>query len=588
MADALTLKISDEIDSANTSPFVSKQWLSILDENSTNYASSQVTISTSQFSNSSKYMNYSEAYLQVPLLLTLSTDAVDNFLPVAAATDAGYCMGLKNWSGSIIHSMQVSMSGSTIIQQVGFQSMLNSFKLMTTLSWGDVAKHGSTLGFYPDDASAFVSRPLAGSVDGNGVCTNRNFGTAPTYGSRNSYNSVAGNPGFRERQSYINFDVEGGGALAFAGTYDNFITAETCRSIYKSHIIRKQDAAAGVTPGLFQIAVSATIYLRHLHDYWEKVPLMKSAFYTISLQLNNCTTVCYKSVPLAGAANTNLRVVSVNSSVGGINPLMLASCAAGCGGEAFTTDNAQATVITASLAVGSKCLEPSQLGLAGIMTGSIGNSITLNVPAYVLHPGFEQSFESARIRDIPYSDFMQITVANQVAGGTINALLTNGLVNLKKITIFPVASSASSDNTFLPVGMAPFHSPFDTACTSGNSGIPMGHIGQFQIQVAGANVLSNQHRYTYEHWIQEMGVSGINFGLVDGLCSGLLSKHQWEMAPVYCCDLSRMSAPERTAPKSVQLQGVNLSAYASVDYICFIEFMQTGLRVDCVTGERVG
>ena len=34
-------------------------------------------------------MNYSEAYLQVPLLLTLSTDAVDNFLPVAAATDAG-------------------------------------------------------------------------------------------------------------------------------------------------------------------------------------------------------------------------------------------------------------------------------------------------------------------------------------------------------------------------------------------------------------------------------------------------------------------------------------------------------------------
>ena len=52
--DALAYELASSVDGAITSPFASKQWLSILDENSTNYASSQVTISTSALSNANK------------------------------------------------------------------------------------------------------------------------------------------------------------------------------------------------------------------------------------------------------------------------------------------------------------------------------------------------------------------------------------------------------------------------------------------------------------------------------------------------------------------------------------------------------
>ena len=138
--DDLTFKLSTVVDGAMSSPFASKTWCSILDENSSNYASGQVTISTGALSNNSKYLNYSEAYLQVPLLITVSTDAVGNFAPATPASDASYCIGMKNWYGSIIHSMSVSMNGSVVIQQQPLQSILNSFKLATTMSWNDVEK----------------------------------------------------------------------------------------------------------------------------------------------------------------------------------------------------------------------------------------------------------------------------------------------------------------------------------------------------------------------------------------------------------------------------------------------------------------
>ena len=69
------------------------------------------------------------------------------------------------------------------------------------------------------------------------------------------------------------------------------------------------------------------------------------------------------------------------------------------------------------------------------------------------------------------------------------------------------------------------------------------------------------------------------------MSSGLLSKESWEMCPVFTCDLSRMLPAEKTVPKSVQLLGVNSSAM-TVDYLCFLEFEQTGLRIDILSGAK--
>jgi hypothetical protein len=57
------------------------------------------------------------------LILTATSplDAGANlFLPNTAGTSADYVFGLKNWYGSIIHSMTLDLNGTTIIQQTPY------------------------------------------------------------------------------------------------------------------------------------------------------------------------------------------------------------------------------------------------------------------------------------------------------------------------------------------------------------------------------------------------------------------------------------------------------------------------------------
>ena len=197
----------------------------------------------------------------------------------------------------------------------------------------------------------------------------------------------------------------------------------------------------------------------------------------------------------------------------------------------------------------------------------------------------EQSYLSDPIRSCVYLDHYHFVVPNIGHGSTFNSLLSNGIAHMKRVTIFPVLSTASADSTQLPNGLACTSSPWDPCLTSG-FGSPLLAIGQLQIVVAGANVLANQHRYSYEHWMQEMQGFGVNGGLTDGVCSGLISKQAWEMAPVYSVNLERMLPAEAILPKSISITGVNSSAM-SVDYVCIVEYEQTGLKIDLLSGQKV-
>ena len=136
--DRIAFDLASEVDSAQISPFVAKNWLSVIDDNAGQYASGQVSISTGQFSNSNAFLNYSEAFLQVPMLLTVTTDAVTGFAPATENTAAGYGIGLKNWFGTMIHSLSISYNGTVVVQAQPMQSVINSFRLATSLSYACV------------------------------------------------------------------------------------------------------------------------------------------------------------------------------------------------------------------------------------------------------------------------------------------------------------------------------------------------------------------------------------------------------------------------------------------------------------------
>ena len=176
MCDKLVFDLAQEIE-GSPNIFVKKDWINILDDQNGNYGSNQSIISTSQLSNSNKYMSYREAYLAIPMVMTLISQTLAtsvNFVPATAGTSADYSIGLKNWFGQIVHSLTLDYNGTTIIQQTPYVNMWNSFMLMTSLSYSDIAVNSASLGFYPDDSTTW-SFETAASVNGVGTCNNTNF-----------------------------------------------------------------------------------------------------------------------------------------------------------------------------------------------------------------------------------------------------------------------------------------------------------------------------------------------------------------------------------------------------------------------------
>jgi len=590
--DKVVFDLSQELDSS-PNIFIKKEWINILDQQNGNYQGNQCIIETSALSNSNKFMNYREAYIAMPLLLTLSNTsaATADMAPATAGTSLDYVMGLKNFYGSMIHSFTVDFQGTTIVQQTPFTSMYNCFKLLTTLSWNEVYSFGSQIGFYPDDPLSwtFIDTPSATALDGKGTCVNTNLSTtgqfAPTTGAFNIYSSGAGNIGFLQRQQFINFDLLG---VPVTGTYSALLPETSVKTMWKNYISQKRNANAGTTVGVIQISVMATIYLRHLHSFFDKIPLAKGIFMKLTFNLNNTSCVVSKATNATPAASS-LTVTSVTTAVGGVNPLMIASSRTGCGSVSLNSGTTSTTsTYIASVAVGGRVLDTSQANITGVGTNNLASNVYLYIPAYTFNPIYESVMLSSPIKEIKYKDLYLYQINNVVSGGTINSLLTNGVSGLCEIVIIPFHSSSAGTTNGHPLAdVCPvYQSPFDTAGCGTTS--PLCHINQFQVVVSGQNAIYNTQQHAsieqYNHHLK--GVNAINGNLTEGIGSGLINSLGFDnLYCYYTVNLSRMLPVEEQVPKSVIVQGLNASG-KSCDYFCFISY-STSIKISILEGVRV-
>lgn len=579
-SDKLVFDLSQEVE-GTPNVFIKKDWINILDNQNGNYNSNQSVIDTSQLSNSNKYMSYREGYLAIPMLLSLCTTTLAtaaNFAPASAATSADYAIGLKSWFGQMIHSLTLDYNGTTIIQQTPFCNMWNSFKLMTSLSWSDIATAGATMGFYPDDPLAWSYR-AAVSTTGLGVCNNTNFGSnsfrTVVTGAFNSYHSANGNSGFVARQQYINYNTA---ASSGSGTFAGQLTANSCNLLWKSYISTRVNGVNNTNHGVFQISIMGFIHLKHLHSFFNFVPLLKGAFMKLTLNLNN-TTVSFTS---AGAGG-NLTLDSVSNAVGGVNPLMIASAAANQGGAAAFG----AASYRANISVGAICLDSTISSTGGVGQGQLARSIYLYVPTYSFNPVFEQAYLSSPIKQVKYTDIYQYQITNIPANtGQINNLLTNGISNVKSVLVLPFYAASSNNIIGAAASSLPaYQSPYDPAGTGPTS--PLCLLTNFNVVVSGQNMIYNTQRYSYEQFINQLyGTNAVNSGMTDGLTSGLVDQLGFEMEYCYYyVDVSRMLPVEESVPKSVQIVGQNTSAQP-VDLWCFIEY-GSSVSLDVLSGSRV-
>jgi hypothetical protein len=592
--DKLVFDLSQEVE-GSPNVFIRKDWLNILDNQNQNYQNNQSIIDTSQLANSNKYMGYREAYLAVPMILSVRT-------PNSSAGTYSiydYGVGLKNWFGQIIHSLTLDYNGTTIIQQTPFCNMWNSFKLLTTLSYSDVLTQGPTIGFYPDTSDAWIYN-TAGIYVRNNV--DAQLSSPCVTPIQNTYSQasivtgatvagqpllIGGNLGLSFRSKWIAFNPAAGAGGVGGATYNEIgVNSGNLTQIWKSNISNKSTATTTAN-GLLQISIMATIYLKHLHSFFNMVPLLKGVFMKLTMNLNNSQATVSTSAGKVQNAYTS------SVYIGGVLPIMIPSDTSGSAYQTLANCPASSTFYY-DLMVGSKSYNTNITNTTNAPTspyveGNLAKSIYLYVPAYTFNPTFEQAYLSNPLKQVKYTDIYQYQVKNITSGQQFNNLITNGIANIKSVLIIPfysnVATAVGGGVPTLGTVYSEWQSPFDPAGCGTTA--PMVTLGNFNVQISGQNAIYNMQRYSFEEWNNQLyGQNAVNGGLTDGLTSGLIDFLGFQTSySYYYVNVERMLPVEQSVPKSVQILGTNYSTMP-LDLWVFIEY-GVQVSIDVLTGARV-
>lgn len=556
----------------DTKPFVEKDMLYVLDQNGGSY-NGQITFDTSSLSNSGRWQSFSEGYIQIPFVITASNAAID-----VSATMNSFVAGLKNGTHQLIDSIQVDYNNTNVVQLQPFTNFFVNYKLMSKFSTDDLAKWGPITLFSPDSPDSYIYRPAA-SFEGIGHTNNRvqkepgvsitarwamNAAAAPAAGAQ-AYSIGDFNAGYAQRLKYT---AQVGGSAGPPGTLLEMQTAASFNNVGKNYYVVN---GAGATAS-YQWNILATVPLKFLADFFEKIPLVKGGFMRLIINYNSCSfTVA--STGVAGAAHTLTPSVPTLLS-GRTNPIMVSTAGTAVGTGPFDVAAATLTfrcgVVSAGVAAG-----------ATAQSSAILNSCRLYVPCYSLDPKHEDELISLRpVREVIYHDVYNFNITGITAGASFNNILTNGIVNPKYVVIIPSVNVASN----ALASLLTYQSPFDSAP---GTTAPLASLYNFNVQVGGRNIFQQNFNYDFENFVNELSrINAINGGETLGITSGLITADMWSNAyRYYVADVSRREKSEDIVPKSITILGTNNTAI-TMDYICFVVF-ERKIKINMLDGSLV-
>lgn len=556
-ADQLIFEESLDVDS--TQPiFTDKDYTYILDSNNGSY-NSQITFESSQLSNNDRYINWSEAYIEIPLVLSLNATAVTTGFHAAAAQ---YSASLKSGFWNLINSISVDVNGQNVVSLTPFTNMYINFKALTTFSQEDQEKFGGLLGFAKDDSLSFQYSNAAST---NGIYTNNNQNYVNIFPTNVATAKTIGNLGLLKRQLNHCFDPA-------QVPFSTFNSATVSRTIGKNYF---EAVDSTTTNNGYKVwYILATIRLKEF-DFFDKMPLIKGSQVKIIINTNTSTSrvACTTVGTLMTSTATNI------SLQGGTNPVIISSAAANNGMAALVAlgTNPSYDLNLSILRCTNSSLPAGGANGCPVASHQSLTSCRLYVPLYQFNPDFAQKMLSVgSVKKVQYRDIYEYTVNNVSAGGTFNSILSNGIVNPKRLVVVPIQNNGAGN-------LSPLASPFDTApCTTA----PLAAITQFNVMVGGINVFSLNQNLDFEVFQHELSETGVNFGKTTGLGSGLITALDFQTSYRYLTvDLSRRLPNEDLTPKSIQIMGTNASLIG-LDLYCFVEY-EKEIKIDITTGQIV-
>lgn len=527
-------------------PFTEKQVLTINDTNGGSYNGS-ITFDTTVLSNSGRYLDYSDATISVPITL-----AMQSTTDVSANVNA-YMLGLKSGYHQLIDSIQVDYQNKNVVQQQSFTNFYVSYKIHSEWSVDDLQKYGDLTGVWPDSPASFV-RAAAANARGDGISNNSPY----PIGNKTFTAAVPldqANEGLRERIENTADPDTGYGGLNTMNTIAQKANAG------KAYFTNNGVAAAG---RVYIFYLIATIRLRDVADFFDKMPLLKGAQLRITINYNAARTVI-----TSVTAGPTMALTTTTQIAGRTVPFMVCD----------STANAPMGPVIATAGNGVYTLEYNVRSTVNPVAAAnpLISSCRLFVPAYTLSPEIEAKYLSSNpIKTIKYDDIYQFTVSGTTTGSAFNAILTNGILNPQKLVIIPFVNGASNGAT----AFDEFRSPFDSApATTG----PLISLTNLQVQVSGKNMWDRPVNYDFEMFNNEVVKSGVNGGQTSGLSSGLITKKMFDNGyRYYVCDLSRRLESADSIPLSVQISGTNNTS-ATVDLYCFICYSRS-IQIELASG----
>jgi len=606
----------------SSSEFVDKQWLYVNDNNNSSY-SSQVVLDTTPLANSGSYINWSEAFILMPLVLQIERTAGTAALSSTGSFD--FVAALKSGYWNILHSMSVEFNNGNIIQQVPFMNVFCSFKNITSWSQEDLTQWGNVTGFFPDSARSWayndatsattLTLPLSGS--GYGLTNNRNapyvnislvvgsnFVSGPTLTSIAAYNTSTRatlassdytqvwNEGLFQRQLFINYNPILNAANNASNQQGYLMNSTNCQEVFRTFVIADTDKRS--------YAIDAIIRLKDIADFFQKCPLLKGSTMRMYLNTNQTyfqvqqtgpTYTATTGAPLLGPL-LNLTASPVILGGGGTNPILYSSANLGQGAGNLTPLTATTAVtMTLNVALSIVRTQFSQMG-TNIVTAPI-SSCRLYAPAYTMSPIAEQRYLSLTpTKRIVYNDIFQFSFPSQSVNSPFNILVSNGIPNVRSVLVLPLLPIGSNGNSTLPASgfrTSSILSPFSSTPSTPD---PL-MIKNFQIQISGKNLFINQLQYDFENFYEQLVSSNqLNGGLTTSLASGLVSKSDFQqLYRYYYGNCGRSLPSEEGVSKAIQIQGTiavptSSSVITAVDLMVFVEF-EREITIDVRTGARI-
>lgn len=566
-------------DSNDDSDVIQKKVSYIIDSNQGNYSSNQVIFETQAISNSQEWNNLRDAFIVLPLVMSMSgtDDGVANPVDFTSnhIKNTDFALMLKN-RDALLHSVSVDYDGMTIVQACPNQNLYTAFLEATTGTREEDKIKGSFSHSYDDSRDSWRFDATA-SQYGKGISNN----CVQPSETRNSacYLESSVNSGAYERQkgAFIHLGRTRGQSLVLGD--DSNIEA-----LYKNLGVNYiQNLADGKHWYYNYVLPLSSLPFFSSPDF---PSLMKGAFMRIVLTINQT----FFQVSKSADGFLDYTPTSTILTTQGCEPLMFSASYLT---ERYGNGTALNVITSADVIKpsGSACLPISKVYKCSlsivktqfphVTTPAVQcqmNACRLYYSRYTLNPTADSKYLSLGQKRIKYDVVTSIaSYVNQSPQQSFDLTLSSGVSNGKMLVIVPMLSASGN------AGFSQLQSPFDSAP---NTTAPI-VLSNFQIYLGNKAIYENPVSYGFEHFSNELSRVMEYGNSIHGECRGKIGFKEF-MAGIsnyIVCDMKRRLPEDSKSLISVRISG-KIESLKAVDLYCFL-VEQRELVIDLSTGQRI-